>query len=58
MRGRVTNPATDRRCKLNWIKVGIIRRMRGRLLQRVLGDAFAVTASNVSLVQNCVTWRG
>lgn len=57
MKGRVTNPDTDRRCKLNWHSVLIIRRLRSRYVQRVIAGAWCVDQSTVSRVQNRRTWK-
>lgn len=57
MKGRVTNPATDLRCKLSWPAVYVIRRMRGRYLQRIIGAAFDVSQPTISRVQLKRTWK-
>lgn len=47
----------DRRHKLTWPKVAIIRRLRGRLIQDILGMTFGVTQQNISHVQLGKTWK-
>lgn len=47
----------DRRYKLTWPQVFIIRRMRGRLLQRILANTYGVHQTNISLIQLRKTWK-
>lgn len=54
---RVIHPELDRRCKLNWLQVGLIRRLRGRFMQEALAEMFGVTQQNISHVQLEKTWK-
>ena len=56
MKGRVTNPEFDKRCKLNWMEVLIIRTTNW-LTQEELAQRFNVTQPNIHFIKSFKTWR-